>query len=90
MPAHRRGRSDIPLLDSTIAEHFEATVQRFPDRDALVMPHQQIRWTWRQFDAQIDRVALGLLAPWLAPRTAILYSGSALAVLVGLGVRYAA
>ena len=62
MSAHRRGRTDLPLIEQTIGDHFEATVRRIADRDALVMPHQDIRWSYRQFNAQIDRVARGLLA----------------------------
>ncbi|WP_428381840.1 AMP-binding protein [Nevskia ramosa] len=62
MPAHRHGSTDIPLFEQTISDYFEATVQRFADREALVMPHQQIRWTYRQLNEQVDRVARGLLA----------------------------
>ncbi len=62
MPAHRWGRTDIPMFEQTIGDYFEATVQRFADREALVMPHQQIRWTYRQLNEQVDRVARGLLA----------------------------
>lgn len=62
MPAHRWGRTDIPLFEQTIGDYFEATVRRFADREALVMPHQQIRWTYRQLDEQVNRVARGLMA----------------------------
>ena len=62
MRAIRKGRTDVPLLEQTIGDNFEATVAKFPDREALVMPHQGIRWTYRQFNAEVDRVARGLLA----------------------------
>ena len=62
MPAHALGRRDVPLLEQTIGDNFEATVARFPQREALVMPHQDIRWTYAQFNAEVDRVARGLLA----------------------------
>jgi len=62
MKAQAQGRTDIPLLEQTIGDNFEATVARFPDREALVMPHQNIRWTYRQMNAEVDRVARGLLA----------------------------
>lgn len=62
MPAYAKGRTDTPQLEQTIGENFEATVARLPDQEALVMPHQQIRWTYRQFNDAVDRVARGLLA----------------------------
>lgn len=62
MRAQSRGRTDIPLLEQTIGDNFEATVAKFPDREAVVMPHQNIRWTYRRFNDEIDRVARGLLA----------------------------
>jgi len=61
-PAYRRGRSDLPLFERTIGEHFEATVQRLPDHEALVMPHQGVRWRYGQLGVEVDRVARGLLA----------------------------
>ncbi|MDD3763499.1 MAG: AMP-binding protein [Nevskiales bacterium] len=62
MSAQAIGRTDVPLLEQTIGDNFEATVARFPDREALVMPHQNIRWTYRQFNEEVDRVARGLMA----------------------------
>ena len=62
MRATRTGRTDVPLLEQTIGDNFEATVAKFPDREALVMPHQGIRWTYRQLNAEVDRLARGLLA----------------------------
>jgi fatty-acyl-CoA synthase len=62
MRAHRKGRTDVPLLEQTVGDNFEATVAKYPDHEALVMPHQGIRWTYRQLNAEVDRVARGLLA----------------------------
>ena len=62
MRAHKKGRTDIPLLEQTVGDNFEATVAKFPDREALVMPQQGIRWTYRQLNTEVDRVARGLLA----------------------------
>ncbi|MDN5938861.1 MAG: AMP-binding protein [Salinisphaera sp.] len=62
MPAHAKGRTDLPLLEQTIGDNFEATVAKFPEREALVMPHQNIRWTYRRFNDEVNRVARGLLA----------------------------
>jgi fatty-acyl-CoA synthase len=62
MRANTQGRTDIPLLEQTIGENLEATAAKVPDGEALVMPHQNIRWTYRQFNEEVDRVARGLLA----------------------------
>ena len=56
------GPTDVPLLHETIGHNLEATVARFPDHEALVVIHQGIRQTYREFDATVDRVARGLLA----------------------------
>ena len=41
---------EATLLDSTIGAHFDAVVQRDPDHLAIVMPHQQIRWSYGEFN----------------------------------------
>jgi fatty-acyl-CoA synthase len=60
--AYAHGVSDTPLLGRTIGEDLERTVARFGDRDALVSRHQEIRLTYAELDAAVDRVARGLLA----------------------------
>ncbi len=62
MLAQTQGRTDIPLLEQTIGDNFDATVRRLPDHEALVVVHQDIRWTWRQLGDEVNRVARGLLA----------------------------
>ena len=56
------GTSTVPLLGKTIGEQFEETVERFPDTEALVVMHQNIRWTYRELKKQVDLAALGLHA----------------------------
>ena len=64
------GSSSEPLLDATIGQAFDRTVARFPDVDALVVRHQGIRWTYREYQREIDKLACGLLALGLGPGTA--------------------
>jgi fatty-acyl-CoA synthase len=52
----------VPLLGETIGQNLERTAQRLPDQDALVSCHQGVRFTYAEFDAEVDRVARGLLA----------------------------
>ena len=56
------GPSTKPLLYQTIGEAFDETVARWGDRPALVVRHQAIRWSYREFCEQIDAFAAGLLA----------------------------
>ena len=62
MLAQARGPTDVPLIEQTIGEHFEATARRQPAHEALVVVHQDIRWTYRQLDDEVNRVARGFLA----------------------------
>jgi fatty-acyl-CoA synthase len=57
-----RGATDIPLLEITIGQALRHAASRWRDGLALVSRHQSIRWTWGEFDAEVDRVATGLLA----------------------------
>src|ERR1043165_8416809 len=60
--AQAKGVTEPPLLEQTIGPYFERTVAKFPDREALVVVHQDIRWTWRRLNDEVDRLARGLLA----------------------------
>ena len=62
MDSYARGPDHPPLLDQTIGENLVATVGRFPDRDALIVRHQGIRWSYARFLEEVDRVARGLIA----------------------------
>ncbi len=59
--AHAVGPTETPLLVETIGENLERTAARFPDREALIVRHQGIRFTYTEFTRQIDSVAKGLL-----------------------------
>jgi fatty-acyl-CoA synthase len=62
MHAYSRGPTEVPLIEQTIGACLEATVTRQPEHEALVVVHQDIRWTYRQLDDEVNRVARGLLA----------------------------
>ena len=59
--SHAQGSTDVPLLTETVGENLEHTTARFPDRDALIVRHQGIRCTYRQFDEATDRLAKSFL-----------------------------
>jgi fatty-acyl-CoA synthase len=54
--------SGTPLLGDTIGENLDKTVARFPDRDALVDIPAGRRWSYAELKADVDALALGLLA----------------------------
>ena len=64
MPAlsYAHGTSTIPLLGETIGANLRRTVERFADREALVVPHQHYRATYRELWEQVALAARGLLA----------------------------
>lgn len=56
------GVSATPLLGETIGASLERAVARFRDREALVDVATGRRWTYGEFDAAVNEVALGLPA----------------------------
>ena len=57
---HHRG-GDVPLLGTTIAQHFARVVARFPHQEAVVSLPQSRRLSYAEFALEIDRVAGGLV-----------------------------
>jgi fatty-acyl-CoA synthase len=56
------GPRDVPLLELTIGEGLRRTVERFGDRDALVVREQGYRATYRELWEEVGVAARGLLA----------------------------
>src|SRR3954447_925964 len=61
-PSYAHGASAVPLLGETIGENLRRIVERFGDRDALVVRSQGYRATYRQLWDQTSQAARGLLA----------------------------
>ncbi|AZF06113.1 AMP-binding protein [Pseudomonas sp. R5-89-07] len=60
--SYSRGSRDKALLADTIGQAFDRTVARYPDGDALVVRHQQCRYTWRQLAETVDVHARAFMA----------------------------
>ena len=60
--SYSHGASPVLLLGQTIGDNLAATARQFPDAEALVVVHQGVRLTYADFDAEVDRLARGLLA----------------------------
>ncbi len=67
LPSYTCGPQTKPLLPMTIGAAFDRAVERFSDREALVVRHQNLRYTWAQLADEVDRCARGLLALGLKP-----------------------
>jgi fatty-acyl-CoA synthase len=61
------GTSTRPLLGDTIGAHFDRTVAAWPDRPALIVRQQEVRWSWMELAARVDAFAAGLLALGMKP-----------------------
>ncbi|WP_332730465.1 MULTISPECIES: fatty acid CoA ligase family protein [Pseudomonas] len=66
-PSYTQGNQDKPLLTQCIGDAFDATVARFPEREALVVHHQALRYTWRQLADAVDQHARALMALGVQP-----------------------
>ena len=57
----------MPLIGETIGSHFDRAATRWAGREALVVRHQQIRWTYAELKTHVDALAAGLIALGLEP-----------------------
>jgi fatty-acyl-CoA synthase len=61
------GAHHLPLIGETIGPFLTRIARQYGDNEALVVPHQGVRWTYTEFDARVSRLAAGLLALGLRP-----------------------
>ena len=66
MKSYARG-PNVPLIERTVYEVFEDTVKRYPDREALVSRHQQIRFSYLELRQRVEGTAAGLWGLGLRP-----------------------
>ncbi|HEX7650348.1 MAG TPA: AMP-binding protein [Noviherbaspirillum sp.] len=59
--SYDRGAHEVPLIEQTIGDFFDAMADRFPDNEALVSCHQNIRYTYRELRQEANRLASALL-----------------------------
>ncbi|XP_034563362.1 medium-chain acyl-CoA ligase ACSF2, mitochondrial [Notolabrus celidotus] len=60
--SYAHGTSSSPLVHYTIAEALQRTVDRVPDREAVVFVQDGVRKTFAEFQLDVDKAAAGLLA----------------------------
>jgi len=59
--SYASGTSDFPLLGMTIGEMVNNIATKYPDTEAIVSMHENIRLTYSQFLEQVNKVARGLM-----------------------------
>ena len=60
--SYDHGVSDKKLIGETIGMFFDRQVERYRDREALVVRHQKVRWSWGELGRRVDDLAAGLTA----------------------------
>ena len=61
------GPTEPPLLTGTIGAALDRAAERWADGLALVSRHQDLRLTWAELKAEVDRIACGFVAQGLEP-----------------------
>ncbi|MBT6305542.1 MAG: AMP-binding protein [Rhodospirillaceae bacterium] len=61
------GVSKKPLLGETLGTNFDAAVEKWGDQDALIVRHQNIRWTYLELQNKVNAFAAGLVSLGLQP-----------------------
>lgn len=70
LPNHQSylcGSATESLIFETIGACVDRMAATYPDKEAIVVCHQNIRWTFKEYQAHIDALATGLLALGIEP-----------------------
>ena len=52
-----RGSTLTPLIEETIGDVFDAAVEKWPDREAVVSRHERKRYSYRALQVEVNRPA---------------------------------
>ena len=61
------GASTTQIIYETIGVYFDRICDQYPDKGALIVRHQDVRWTYRELQEKVDALAVGLLSLGIAP-----------------------
>ena len=67
MQSYLHGVSEMPLVGMTVGQLLEQRAASYPDNDALVVPYQNLRWSYTDLNRKAEEMAAGLLALGLEP-----------------------
>lgn len=62
LPSYTSSTAEKPLLGMTIGDKFDQIAAQYPDNDALIALHQNIHWSYRELQQEVNRCARALLA----------------------------
>ena len=60
--SYASGTSDKPLLGDTIGNKFDEIASKYPEREAIVSIHQDIRFTYEELAKEVNRLAKALIS----------------------------
>jgi fatty-acyl-CoA synthase len=66
-PSFVQGLDTAQLRFETIGQALDAAAVKWGSHDALIVCHQQVRWTYNELNQRVDALAAGLLALGLSP-----------------------
>ena len=66
-PSFVNGAGTKPLIYQTIGNALQAAAETFPEQEALVVRHQDVRWTYRELNRRVDDLAAGFIALGFEP-----------------------
>lgn len=91
LQSYASGRGGPSLRGITIGSVLDEAASRWPERTALVVVHQDIRWTWKELREKARALAAGLLASGLNPcdRVGMLATNRAEWLVAQFGTAYA-
>ena len=61
------GASTTQIIYETIGVYFDRICEQHPDQDALIVRHQNVRWSYGELQKKVNELATGLLALGIAP-----------------------
>src|SRR5574337_1044071 len=67
VPSYVQGASSVPLIGETIGANFDHIAARHADGDALIVRHQNVRWSYRELARRVDDLAVALHGLGLEP-----------------------
>ncbi|CAN5279495.1 AMP-binding protein [soil metagenome] len=59
--SYDHGVSSRKLIGATIGAFFDGQVEKYREREALVVKHQDVRWSWGELGRRVDDLAAGLM-----------------------------
>ena len=59
--SYSHGSSSMPLIGETIGDYFDRIVAKYPERDAVVVLHQGIRYSYLDLKRIVDQFARSLI-----------------------------